>query len=299
MVAPACLLGIDWGTSNRRAYVLGAGGTCLRKHEDAQGALAAQGHFAESLQALRQQLELDALVPVVMSGMVGSAQGWQEVAYLDSSVPLGRLPETLVPVTGAAGCFIVPGYCYREHGNIDVMRGEETQLLGAHLLKHGDGCYVLPGTHSKWVELAGDSIVRLTTFITGELYASLRSSGTLAALMAEGQADADALRAGANRAQSAEALSHTLFEARARVVAGGASADETRSYVSGLLIGTEFAARREEASAGGSMPVLHLIASHELTAPYREVAQMLGYTTELIDPDQAYCAALARFMEAI
>lgn len=299
MVAPACLLGIDWGTSNRRAYVLGAGGTCLRKHEDAQGALAAQGHFAESLQALRQQLELDSLVPVVMSGMVGSAQGWQEVAYLDSSVPLGRLPETLVPVTGAAGCFIVPGYCYREHGNIDVMRGEETQLLGAHLLKHGDGCYVLPGTHSKWVELAGDSIVRLTTFITGELYASLRSSGTLAALMAEGQADADALRAGANRAQSAEALSHTLFEARARVVAGGASAGETRSYVSGLLIGTEFAARREEASAGGSMPVLHLIASHELTAPYREVAQMLGYTTELIDPDQAYCAALARFMEAI
>jgi len=300
MVAPACLLGIDWGTSNRRAYVIGAEGTCLRKHEDALGALAVQGHFAESLQALRQQLDLDALVPVVMSGMVGSAQGWQEVAYLDSSVPLDRLPETLVPVSGAAGCFIVPGYCYREHGNIDVMRGEESQLLGAHLLKHGDGCYVLPGTHSKWVEVADGAITRLTTFITGELYASLRTSGTLAGLMAEGQADADALRAGANRAQSAEALSHTLFEARARVVAGESDAGETRSYVSGLLIGTEFAARREESpQATGSLPVLRLIASHELTGPYREVAQMLGYSTELIDPDQAYCVALARFMEAI
>jgi 2-dehydro-3-deoxygalactonokinase len=252
------------------------------------------------LQALRQQLDLDALVPVVMSGMVGSAQGWQEVAYLDSSVPLDRLPETLVPVSGAPGCFIVPGYCYREHGSIDVMRGEESQLLGAHLLKHGDGCYVLPGTHSKWVEVANGAIARLTTFITGELYASLRASGTLAALMAEGKADAEALRAGANRAQSAEALSHTLFEARARVVAGESEAGETRSYVSGLLIGTEFAARRDDSSpVAGSLPVLRLIASHELTAPYREVAQMLGYTTELIDPDQAYCAALARFMEAI
>jgi len=300
MVAPACLLGIDWGTSNRRAYVIGADGACLRKHEDAQGALAAQGHFAEALQSLRHQLDLDALVPVVMSGMVGSAQGWQEVAYLDSSVPLGRLPETLVPVSGAPACFIVPGYCYREHGSIDVMRGEETQLLGAHLLKHGDGCYVLPGTHSKWVEVANGTIARLTTYITGELYAALRSSGTLAALMAEGHADADALRAGANRAQSAEALSHTLFEARARVVAGESSAGETRSYVSGLLIGTEFADRRDALPASpSSMPVLHLIASHELTAPYREVAQMLGYATELIDPDQAYCAALARFMEAI
>ena len=300
MVAPACLLGIDWGTSNRRAYVIGAEGACLRKHEDALGALAAHGHFAEALQALRHQLDLDALVPVVMSGMVGSAQGWQEVAYLDSSVPLDRLPETLVPVSGAPGCFIVPGYCYREHGSIDVMRGEESQLLGAHLLKHGDGCYVLPGTHSKWVEVANGAIARLTTFITGELYASLRASGTLAALMAEGKADADALRAGANRAQSAEALSHTLFEARARVVAGESDAGETRSYVSGLLIGTEFAARRDESSpAAGSLPVLRLIASDKLTAPYREVAQMLGYTTELIDPDRAYCAALSRFMEAI
>jgi 2-dehydro-3-deoxygalactonokinase len=297
MVAPACLLGVDWGTSNRRAYVIGAGGNCLRRHEDGQGALAVRGHFGEALHALRQQLDVEAQVPVVMSGMVGSAQGWQEVAYLDSSVPLARLPETLVPVAGAPGCYIVPGYCYRDTGSIDVMRGEETQLLGALMLGHGDGCYVLPGTHSKWIEVADGAIMRLTTFITGELYAALRASGTLAPLMAEGENDPGALRAGANRAQSAQALSHTLFEARARVVAGESSAGQTRSYVSGLLIGTEFAFRRGDGA--DAAPALRLIASHELSGPYREVAQMLGYTTELIDPDRAYCAALARFMEAL
>lgn len=294
MVAPACLLGIDWGTSNRRAYVMGAGGNCLRKHEDAQGALAARGHFAESLQALRQELGIDAMVPVVMSGMVGSAQGWQEVAYLDSSVALTRLPETLVPVAGAPGCFIVPGYCHRGEGGVDVMRGEETQLLGALELRHGEGWYVLPGTHSKWVELADGAITRLETFITGELFAALRSGGTLAPLM-EGDEDALALRAGAGRAQDCEALSHTLFEARARVVAGDAEAGGTRSYVSGLLIGTEFAARR----GGNGGEFLRLIATQGLDAPYLQVAEMLGYATQLIDPDQAYCAALARFVEVL
>ncbi len=293
MVAPACLLGIDWGSSNRRAYVLGGGGTCLRRYEDEQGAVAVRGRYADSLQALRRQLEVDDLVPVVMSGMVGSALGWQEVAYLDNSVPLARLPQTLVPVSGAPGCFIVPGYCYRAHGSIDVMRGEETQLLGALTLQHGDGCYVLPGTHSKWVEVADGTITRLTTYITGELFAALRAGGTLAPLMAEGGDDPGALRAGANRAQSAGALSHTLFEARARVVAGAAPAGATRSYVSGLLIGTEFADRR------GAPPALRLIASRALSAPYRDVAELLGYTVQLIDPDAAYLAALGRFMEAV
>lgn len=296
MVGTACLLGIDWGTSNRRAYIIGAEGKCLQKHEDDQGALAVAGHFPESLHALRGLLGIDPLVPTVMSGMVGSAMGWQEVAYLDSSVALGRLPETLVPVSGSPGCFIVPGYCHRSHGGVDVMRGEETQLLGAVALKYGDGLYVLPGTHSKWVELSGGVIKCLSTYITGELFASLRRGGTLAPLM-DGRDDDAALREGAGRAQDGEALSHTLFEARARVVSGDAPASGTRSYVSGLLIGTEFAARRE--SGEGEMPALHLLAAGGLEAPYLQVAQMLGYSTRLINPDQAYCAALAHFAEVL
>ncbi|WP_229632097.1 2-dehydro-3-deoxygalactonokinase [Pseudoduganella violaceinigra] len=292
------MLGIDWGTSNRRAYVISAEGKCLLRHDDAQGALAVDGHFPESLHALRGMLGIDALVPVVMSGMVGSAMGWQEVAYLDSSVALGRLPETLVPVSGTPGCYIVPGYCHRSHGGVDVMRGEETQLLGAVALQHGDGWYVLPGTHSKWVELSGGVIKRLSTYITGELFASLRRGGTLAPLMNGGDDDDDAaLREGAGRAQDGEALSHTLFEARARVVAGDAPASGTRSYVSGLLIGTEFAGRRE--SSEDEMPALHLLAAEGLEAPYLQVAQMLGYSTQLINPDQAYCAAMARFVEEL
>ena len=296
MVAPACLLGIDWGTSKRRAYVIDAAGHCLRKHEDAQGALAIAGRFAASLQHLRDELNLSQHVPVLMSGMVGSASGWQEVAYLDSSVPLERLAQTLVPVSGAPGCFIVPGYCHRDQGGVDVMRGEETQLLGAWLLGHGDGCYLLPGTHSKWVELSGGLIVRMTTFMTGELFATLQERGTLAALMGGGIDDTEALRSGAIRAQAGDTLSHTLFEARARVVAGDAPAGATRSYVSGLLIGSEFAAQHGRCMA--HVPV-RLLAAAGLSTPYRDVARLLGYAVQSIDPDQAYCTALLGLMEEL
>jgi 2-dehydro-3-deoxygalactonokinase len=344
MVAPAVLLGIDWGSSARRAYVIGAGGQCLQRWQDSEGALQARGAFATSLQALRASLALPVQVPVVMSGMVGSAQGWQQAPYLDSSVPLASLPAQLMPVRAAAHCHIVPGYRYRSDAAIDVMRGEETQLLGALALGHGDGWIVLPGTHSKWVELSAGRIVRFTTYMTGELFAGLRAGGTLAALMAEGDADgaaglstgaagsasaavagnasggaavagsaaavaaaagaaadaadaaaAGALFSGAQRAQALEPLSHTLFEARARVVAGGQPARLTRDYVSGLLIGTEFAAQRVHLA--GRSSAVSLLGAPALCAPYARVARQYGIEARLIDPGQAYCAALRCFME--
>jgi 2-dehydro-3-deoxygalactonokinase len=356
MVAPAVLLGIDWGSTARRAYVIGADGQCQQQWQDSEGALQARGAFAASLQALRATLALPDQVPVVMSGMVGSAQGWQEAPYLDSSLPLSSLPAQLMPVGAAAHCHIVPGYRYRSDGAVDVMRGEETQLLGALALGHGDGWIVLPGTHSKWVELSSGRIVRFMTYITGELFAGLRAGGTLAALMAEGDAvpavgpgadvaglatgaagsagagaavagsavsdsafsgmavtggagvgaagsgagvadaaAAGALLSGAQRAQALEPLSHTLFEARARVVAGGQPARLTRDFVSGLLIGTEFAAQR--ALLPGGSPVVSLLGAPALCALYARVARQLDIGARLIDPGQAYCAALRCFME--
>jgi 2-dehydro-3-deoxygalactonokinase len=115
------------------------------------------------------------------------------------------------------------------------MRGEETQLFGAlHLLgpDAADGCYVLPGTHSKWVRLHAGRITELRTYMTGELFALLRQHGTLASAMQT--ADADAASAVKPRAsptvpiscaasptpQAGPVLTHALFGARARVVTG-------------------------------------------------------------------------------
>jgi 2-dehydro-3-deoxygalactonokinase len=292
------LLGIDWGTSNRRAYLVDAQGNCLATRSDACGMLAAQGRFAESLDELLTAMQVGPATPVVMSGMVGSAQGWQEAPYLGCEVPLAELGRHLVPVKGlarAGSTAIVPGYCYRD-GTVDVMRGEETQLLGALALGQGDGWVVLPGTHSKWVLLEGGRIVRWATYMTGELFGTLAQGGTLAPLMnAPGaQDDAAAFADGLELARRREPLTHSLFTIRARVVTGALPAVRARSMVSGLLIGTEFAAAPGEGAAGRALGV---VGSRSLAERYRVAAAHFGVEVTLFDPDLAYRAALAQFLK--
>ncbi|MES3020829.1 MAG: 2-dehydro-3-deoxygalactonokinase [Pseudomonadota bacterium] len=280
------LLGIDWGTSNRRAYLIERGGRCLARHEDNQGMLAVGGAFPASLAALRRSMQVDDAVPVVMSGMVGSASGWQEVPYLDIATPLTELAARLVPVSGHAGCLIVPGYCSRVDG-VDVMRGEETQLLGALALGVGDATIILPGTHSKWVQLQAGRIERFATFMTGELFAMLAAGGTLTAIMAPGDEDEAAFAAGIAQARLGLPLSQTLFGARARVVAKDMAASKARSFVSGLLIGTEFAA-----SGVGAGAQLNILGSAALGAHYARAARHFCDAPKLLDPDAVYLAAL-------
>ena len=288
------LLGIDWGTSNRRAYLVDAAGTCLSERADDQGMLAARPDFAGSFARLLAALDVAPDVPVVASGMVGSAQGWREVPYLDIEVPLDALPDSLVCIDDPrAGrpCLIVPGYAQRG-AHADVMRGEETQLLGAVALGRRDGWFVLPGTHSKWVLLDDGVIRRIATFMTGELFAALSAHGTLAPLMA-GDADDDAaFVAGLDEARRGAPLSNALFGVRARVVTGAMPAAHARSFVSGLLVGAEFVA------AAGDAPQT-CIGSNALQGRYARAAGYYGMTLSGLDPDRVYCAALARFLDRI
>jgi 2-dehydro-3-deoxygalactonokinase len=284
----AHLLGIDWGTSNRRAYLVDRAGACLRRHADDQGLLAVNGGFAASLAALRRLMQVDAAVPVVMAGMVGSASGWQEVPYLGTDVALDDLPRHLVAVGGGTDVRIVPGYVGAVP-DVDVMRGEETQLLGAGVR---DGWIVLPGTHSKWVYLRAGRIERLSTFMTGELFALLGAHGTLRTLMTGEAADDDAFADGLREARRRAPLTHSLFGARARAVTGRMTAAQVRSYVSGLLIGTEFVASGLEADTG----TLHLIASDALAGRYAQAAARFGLHAVALDPDQVFLAALQHFI---
>ncbi|MDB5763022.1 MAG: 2-dehydro-3-deoxygalactonokinase, partial [Herminiimonas sp.] len=106
------LLGIDWGTTNRRAYVLDARGNLIRRHDDELGILAVAGNFEKALADLLSQLELKR-ANVVMSGMVGSRNGWREVPYLPVDRPITALPDALVEIDAAlpeVRCRIVPGY---------------------------------------------------------------------------------------------------------------------------------------------------------------------------------------------
>lgn len=294
-------IGIDWGTSNRRAWLLDAAGEVLATYRDEQGSLACRGRFRSALEDLLSLWPQARQVPVVMSGMVGSALGWQEAPYLDAGVPLGGLPRHLVAVGDApaqARWRIVPGMCWRDaSGRADVMRGEETQLLGALALAAGDGWTVLPGTHGKWVRLQAGAVSVLRTYLTGELFASLRAQGTLAPLMAVAADDAGEAFDRGVHALGDEEISHALFGARARVMAGGATAAGSAEHVSGLLIAAEW---RDALRRGlpREQPV-RLLGEPALVERHARCARHFGCRTETLDPQAAQHAAWRAFQRSL
>ena len=143
------VVGVDWGTTHRRAYGLNQDGQCVAETSDDEGALACKGRFPNALQLLLQSMPALPQV-VILSGMVGSALGWQVVPYVDGAVALPELAGQLEPVAdaslqGPAGAAssalnrsmpvsIVPGYCVRDAaGRPDVMRDRKsTRLNSSH-----------------------------------------------------------------------------------------------------------------------------------------------------------------------
>ena len=201
--------------------------------------------------------------------------------------------------------FIAPGFCLRgaTDAEVDVMRGEETQLYGALRLlgpDASDGCYVLPGTHSKWVRLQGGRITELRTYMTGELFALLRQHGTLASAMQTAGAEVASGLQHANVADDPEfllgvaaaaagpVLTHALFGARARVVTGALAPAAAAAYVSGLLIGAEWADAQRLASRDEPVRV---IGEPALASLHAACSRTHGRRLESLDARQIQLAA--------
>ena len=267
----AALIAIDWGTTSFRAYRLDAHGAVVDSRSAPKGILSvAPGGFPAVLEAQIGDWLGDA--PVVMSGMVGSRQGWMEAPYVPCPAGLDEIASALLEVR--KGVWIVPGVsCRDESGVPDVMRGEETQVLGAER----SGLFCLPGTHSKWVEVRNGRIERFSTYMTGELYALLRQHSLLGRMMEEGKpADAGAFSEGVARSAEPGGLLHHLFGVRTRALMGELHAAAAPSYLSGLLIGHELRSSRARE--------ILIIGEPALAECYRDAAAALGIESELLEP---------------
>jgi len=280
----AALIAIDWGTSAARAYRLDARGRILDTRRAPLGVQrVAQGGFPAALNALLGG-PVDPGVPLLACGMIGSRQGWIEAPYRECPADLAAIAAALTPVPGTR-LAIVPGLVCRDaDGVADVLRGEETEVLGtfdegaepalAHRL------VVLPGTHSKWVRVGSAGIEAFATFMTGELYALLREHSILARLATAGGRDAAAFARGVRASlRDAAALSHDLFSARTLVLTGALAPAGVADYLSGLLLGAEVAAARRwvqgDAAEGGAVT---LVGDRALCARYRRALLLAGFT---------------------
>jgi 2-dehydro-3-deoxygalactonokinase len=271
MSPPAAVIGLDWGTTSFRAYRIGADGGVIETREAQAGILAVRdGDFAGVLTR-----EIGAWLgaeqaPVIASGMIGSRQGWLEVPYCPCPAGSAEIAAALARHPDRPGLHFVPGLALiGADGVPDVIRGEETQIIGAVGDLPGRHLLVLPGTHSKWARAEDGVITWFATFMTGELFAVLKEHSILGRLM-QGEADDQAAfaRGLAFARTGTGGLLKRLFSARTLGLFDLLPESGIASYLSGLLIGSEI----EEALAG--LPVatdaeIRVIGASGLAARYR------------------------------
>ena len=282
-------IAVDWGTTNRRAYRLDAGGRCLASFEDNLGILSVEREeFPAAAAEIRERL---GDLPMLLAGMVGSTRGWAEAPYVPCPASLGAQAGALRWVEEGM-IAIVPGVSVIDSGRPDVMRGEEVQLFGA--VAAGlipKDCFVgHPGTHNKWVVLSDGQILTFRTVMTGELFGMLRETGMLADILVGDVSLGEAFNNGVSRGLAGAALTAELFSVRAGSLLGTLAREAAASFVSGLLIGADIAVGIGLATA--EEPIIFM-GDPQLTRFYLAAATLAGRDAQEVDGEAAFLAGAA------
>ncbi|HET7313554.1 2-dehydro-3-deoxygalactonokinase [Salinisphaera sp.] len=302
----ARLIALDWGTSSLRAWLLADNGEAIDTRTARRGIMqVADDAFAAAYrEIIGDWIAVHGDLPVLACGMIGSRGGWAEAAYVDCPAELCALAGRLLKVEAdPVPLYIVPGVMQQagEGALPDVMRGEETQVLGALAVAPElaeRGLLVLPGTHCKWVHIADHRLAAFSTYMTGELFAVLRKHSILGKPIGRNESaiDTEAFDFGVDSARAAgtAGLAAALFSTRSRMLAGELAAEATPDYLSGLLIGDEL---RSALAGLERVPPLRLIGDDALCGRYRRALARFDIDDAAEIPDAAR-SGLWRIAEA-
>ena len=235
-------IALDWGTSSFRAYEVDGEGKVVKQVSAPEGILTVKDQKFEEI--LESHIgKWNKALPVIASGMITSRQGWVECTYAECPAGAAELAKSLHvhKTTSGRSVHFITGLHYKSPSiHHDVIRGEETQVVGS--LSSGAKHFVTPGTHSKWIEVEGKSVVSFATYMTGESFALYAQHSILGRLMSGNNSDAAAFKRGVEQAFTDPAgLLHALFSVRTLGLFKDVAAEALNSYLSGLLIGTEVA----------------------------------------------------------
>ncbi|MCC3151705.1 2-dehydro-3-deoxygalactonokinase [Hymenobacter sp. BT770] len=289
-------LSCDWGTSSFRLRLVEREGLKILAEESSKEGNAAtaelwkqagqppeqrvgfylaivQSHLKKLEEAVKTSLDD---VPVVISGMASSTIGMEELPYkpLPFATDGSDLPAKIIEPTAdfKHATLLISGV----KSDDDVMRGEETQLVGCQFANTAEQqMFLHPGTHAKHVVVQHGQAVALKTYMTGEFFSLLSKQAILAASVAEG----GQLEDGTNRQwfekgvqdSQQDNLLHNAFLVRTNDLFKKASKPENFFYLSGLLIGSEC----QDLLA--SLPASITLAGEPvLVAHYSEALRVLG-----------------------
>ncbi|NBB69506.1 MAG: 2-keto-3-deoxy-galactonokinase [Alphaproteobacteria bacterium] len=249
MTAAYDWLAVDWSHRRLRAWAM-ADGEVVDTRETPWGMtrLAGPPAFATAFAALVEDwTPARRPAAVVVCGMAGAREGWHPAAYAAHDGDLRELPRAAVRVPDGAAGFdirILPGL--RQAEPPDVMRGEETRLLGLVAdTPDAGGVVVLPGMHGKWVQLARGRVARFRTAMTGEVFAAVAEHTLLRHTLGDNGDDewdaGDFAAAVAEGRDAPAALLRRAFGLRAEAILNGLAPDLARARLSGWLTGLEIA----------------------------------------------------------
>lgn len=292
------MVGVDWGASRLRAYLLDGDGDVLDALEAGEGVFAGRTDFEQIFrQVCGGWLSRTHGIPVLMAGMVGSRQGWMETEYVPCPVSLPSLGGRIVQMPAADGSslYVVPGISnIGPSGLPDVIRGEETQLFGSVSQQESDdliACF--PGTHCKWAQVERNHIVRFSTFMTGELFAALSECASLAPFLNANEdcLDEAAFLEGVALSRRGGGLSHQAFSIRSGPLVERRPCVAGSSRLSGLLIGAELEAGLR---LYPGVQKIAIVGTDELGARYRLAFAENGVDARLITGQQAFVSGAWR-----
>jgi 2-dehydro-3-deoxygalactonokinase len=282
-------IGVNWGSTNFRAYLIGADGAAIDDYAAPAGVV---GLDRDGMAATMNELAArwPGRVPVYASGMIGSNVGWKEVPYAEAPAGCADLAgATVATQIGNVPTHIVPGIACRRSfdGAPDILRGEEIELIGLVALSRADGWVALPGTHTKWARLERGRVVDFFTSMSGEMFDRLTAQGLLASIVVGEAVDGAVFHRGVAVGRARQlSLGTLLFGARAQVVRGALAKAEAASYIRGVLIGSEIAdAMAVYPTLGaGAIP---LVGNRSLCRLYASALGVAGLSSELVESRDA------------
>jgi 2-dehydro-3-deoxygalactonokinase len=286
------MIGIDWGTTSFRAFRIAPDGTIRDRRASTRGILnVPDARFGDTL---REEIGTWLALGedrILLSGMIGSRQGWREAPYLPTPAAPADVAAALTDIDFQwARMKLVPGLAGTDAAGVaEVMRGEETQIFGVPALMENGGIACLPGTHSKWASIENGRVTGFATHMTGETYAALKGHTILGRTMRDGPADGPAFDAGLRRSADPGGLLHHIFGVRAQTLVGALAETDSAAYLSGILIGHEIRA----ALAGANGAVVHVIGAPELTQLYAAAIAACGGIAQRHDGDAAAAGLFA------
>lgn len=287
---------VDWGTTNFRAFALDAKGNLVSEKASKLGLMQVQDQqFDQALESvLKPWLDNYTQLPIYMAGMVGSAQGWKNVDYVQAPASLPELAKQAhqFELPWGAKAYIIPGVSYQNAADIyDVMRGEEVQLFGlADALKTPEFVAVFPGTHSKHIRYQNGRIADFASFMTGEVFSLLFQNSILGKNLPEQKDDQATFMKGVIESQT-NCLTNRIFAARTHRLFAQVKDEHISEYLSGLLIGYEIR------QLNGHH--VYLVGGESLCQRYQLASETLSKEASLHSGDECFLAGMHKIIEEI